>query len=69
MPVLTALGEAAYFNLARGVDPARVVAANWSLALGLRPAAIVLALGLGVTAIGAARALFDIAHKGRPRYA
>ena len=53
VPVLTALGEAAYFNLARGVDPARVVAANWSLALGLRPAAIVLALGLGVTTIGA----------------
>ena len=69
VPVLTALGEAAYFNLALGVDMARVVAANWSLALGLRPAAIVLALGLGVTAIGAARVLFDIARKGRPRYA
>src|SRR5438874_2124877 len=67
--VLTALGEAAYFNLALGVDPARVVAANWSLALGLRPAAIVLALGLGVTTIGAARLLIDIARKGRPRYA
>jgi sulfoxide reductase heme-binding subunit YedZ len=69
VPVLTALGEAAYFNLALGVDPARVVAANWSLALGLRPAAIVLALGLGVTAIGAARPLLDIARKGRPRFA
>src|SRR5712691_7841949 len=65
VPVLTALGEAAYFNLALVVDPARVLAANWSLALGLRPAAIVLALGLGVTAIGAARALFDIVRKGR----
>ncbi|HYU11916.1 MAG TPA: protein-methionine-sulfoxide reductase heme-binding subunit MsrQ [Stellaceae bacterium] len=69
VPVLTALGEAAYFNLALGVDPARVVAANWSLALGLRPAAIVLALGLGVTAIGAARPLIDILRKGRPRFA
>jgi len=69
VPVLTALGEAAYFNLALGVDPARVLAANWSLVLGLRPAAIVLALGLGVTAIGAARPLIDIARKGRPRYA
>ena len=69
VPVLTALGEAAYFNLALGVDPARVVAANWSLALGLRPAAIVLALGLGVTVIGATRPLIDIARKGWPRYA
>jgi len=69
VPVLTALGEAAYFNLALGVDPARVIAANWSLALGLRPAAIVLALGLGVTAIGAARPLIDIARKRRPRFA
>ena len=69
VPVLTALGEAAYFNLALGVDPARVLAANWSLALGLRPAAIVLALGFCVTAVGAARPLIDIARKGRPRYA
>src|SRR5207244_8599711 len=42
VPVLTALGEAAYFHFALGADPARVVAANWSMALGLRPAAIVL---------------------------
>src|SRR5207253_6198734 len=69
VPVLTALGEAAYFNLALGVDPARVVSANWSLALGLRPAAIVLALGLGVTAIGEARPLINIAGKGWPHFA
>ena len=30
-PVLTALGEAVYFWLALGVDPARVLSANWSL--------------------------------------
>ena len=69
VPVLTALGEAAYFHFALGADPVRVIAANWSLALGLRPAAIVLALGLGVTTIGAARPLIDLARKGRPRFA
>ena len=68
-PALTALGEAAYFNLALGVDPARVLAANWSLTLGLRPAAMVLALGIGVTVLGAVRPLIDIVRKGRPRYA
>ena len=51
--VLTALGEAAYFWLAYGVDPLRVIAANWSLDTGVRPAPIVLALALAVTAAGA----------------
>src|SRR6202035_3514180 len=40
--VLTALGEAAYFWAAFGVDPMRVIAANWSLVTGVRPAAVVL---------------------------
>jgi methionine sulfoxide reductase heme-binding subunit len=55
--VMTALGEALYFWIAYGADPLRVIAANWSLVLGLRPAAIVLGLALVVTAAGALRAL------------
>src|SRR5271170_56567 len=46
----TALGETAYFWVAFGVDPMRVIAANWSLVTGVRPAAIVLGLALAVTA-------------------
>jgi sulfoxide reductase heme-binding subunit YedZ len=68
-PVLTALGEATYFWIALGVDPARVLAANWSLVAGLRPAAVVLGLGVTVTAIGAARALGPLIAKRLPRFA
>jgi sulfoxide reductase heme-binding subunit YedZ len=68
-PVLTALGEAVYFWLALGVDPVRVLSANWSLVAGWRPAAIVLALGLAVTAVGAGRALAPLIGKRLPRFA
>src|SRR5213078_4713882 len=68
-PVLTALGEAVYFWLALGVDPMRVLSANWSLVVGWRPAAIVLGLGLAVTAIGAGRALVPVIGKRLPRFA
>src|SRR5437016_8761945 len=34
--VATAVGETTYFWLAFGVDPLRVIAANWSLATGVR---------------------------------
>lgn len=67
--VLTALGEALYIWIAYGADPLRVIAANWSLALGLRPAAIVLGLGLAVAAAGGLRALVALATKRRPRFA
>lgn len=66
--VLTAAGEAAYFWIAYGVDPMRVVAANWSLTTGLRPAVIVLGLALIVTAAGALRGFFATANR-RPRFA
>jgi sulfoxide reductase heme-binding subunit YedZ len=66
---LTALGEAAYFWIAFGVDPMRVIAANWSLTTGIRPAAIVLGLGLAVTAAGAARGLATLLAKRGPRFA
>jgi sulfoxide reductase heme-binding subunit YedZ len=68
-PVLTALGEAAYFRIALGVDPVRVLSANWSLAAGWRPAAIVLCLGLAVTGIGMARAVGPLIVKRLPRFA
>jgi methionine sulfoxide reductase heme-binding subunit len=67
--VLTALGEAAYFLLAFGVDPMRVIAANWSLVTGVRPAAVVFGLALAVTAAGAARALIALPAKRRPGFA
>jgi len=68
-PALTGLGEAAYFWIALGVDPARVLSANWSLVAGWRPAAIVLGLGLGVTAIGMARAIGPLIVKRLPGFA
>jgi sulfoxide reductase heme-binding subunit YedZ len=67
--VLTALGEAGYFWVAYGVDPMRVIAANWSLATGVRPAVIVLGLGLGVAAAGAVRGRVTLPAKRRPRFA
>ena len=67
--VLTALGEAAYFWVAYGVDPLRVIAANWSLVTGVRPAVIVLGLALAVTAAGAVRGLMALPAKRRPRFA
>ncbi len=67
--VLTAVGEAAYFRIAYGVDPLRVIAANWSLVTGVRPAVVVLGLGLAVTAAGAIRALLALPAKRRPRFA
>jgi sulfoxide reductase heme-binding subunit YedZ len=68
-PVLTALGEAAYFWAALGVDPARVLSANWSLVAGWRPAAVVLGLGLLVTAIGMVREVAPLIGKRLPRFA
>jgi methionine sulfoxide reductase heme-binding subunit len=67
--VLTALGEAAYFALAYHADPERVIAANWSLMLGVRPPTVVLGLGLAVWAAGALRALTAPSSERRPRFA
>jgi sulfoxide reductase heme-binding subunit YedZ len=53
--LLTAGGEALFFRLSYGVDPVRVLDANLSLATGIRPAVVVLALGLAVTLAGVAR--------------
>ncbi len=67
--VLTALGEAGYFAFAYHADPGRVIAANWSLIAGVRPAAVVFGLGLAVTAAGALRGSSALAAKRRPRFA
>ena len=66
---VTALGEAAYFRLAYGVDPMRVLDANLSLVTGIRPAPIVLGLGLAVAAAGVLRAYLPLLAKRRPRFA
>ena len=55
--LITAIGETVYFKLAFGVDPTRVLQADLSLATGVRPAAVVLAVGMLLTAAGAIRAL------------
>jgi len=65
---LTALGEALYFYLAFGADPTRVLDANFSLVTGIRPAVIVLALGMAVTLAGFVRGWVP-RPKGRPHYA
>jgi sulfoxide reductase heme-binding subunit YedZ len=67
--LLTALGEAGYFAFAYHADPARVIAANWSLMLGIRPTVVVFGLGLAVWAAGALRGLVALPSKRRPRFA
>jgi sulfoxide reductase heme-binding subunit YedZ len=53
--VLTALGEALYFNLAFHVEMGRVLSADFSLQTGVRPAVVVLGFSLIVLAAGLAR--------------
>jgi sulfoxide reductase heme-binding subunit YedZ len=53
----TAASEAMYFWLRMGVDPTRVLAANLSLAIGIRPAWFVLIFGAVVVLVGAWRIL------------
>jgi sulfoxide reductase heme-binding subunit YedZ len=67
--VATAAGEAVYFHLAYHVGMARVIALNWSLTTGVRPAAIVLGVGLAVAAAGVLRARLASRAGRRPRFA
>lgn len=53
--ILTAVGEAAYFWVSKNVSPLRVLEFNFSLATGIRPACVVMFLGLAVVAAGAVR--------------
>jgi len=59
----TAAGEAAYFRLGLGIDPALILSANLTLDVGLRPGWVVLAVGLAVTALAAWR---DLAKRQAP---
>ena len=61
--VATALGEAVYFRLAFGAPLKRVLMTDFSLVTGVRPAVIVLAIGLAVTAAGGLRAALMPAKK------
>lgn len=54
---LTALGEAGYYTLTRGIDLWRVLAANLSAVTGIRPAVYVLGITLAVALVAALRAL------------
>jgi sulfoxide reductase heme-binding subunit YedZ len=64
---VTAGGEALYFWLALGVDPMRVIEANFSLATGVRPAVIVCGVALGVALAGTLRGVIVPAAQRRPR--
>jgi len=55
--VLTMLGEAAYFWLKRGVDPWRVLNANFTGIIGIRPGMVVLAILLAVAAAALLRTM------------
>lgn len=57
--LLTAFGEACYYWLHNGVDPARLLGAYLTLDTGLRPGWVVLAGGFLVTATAVARAALD----------
>jgi sulfoxide reductase heme-binding subunit YedZ len=51
--VFTALGEAAYYWLKLGSDPALMLSANFMATVGMRPAWVVLAITLSLTLAGA----------------
>ena len=63
--VATALGEAGYFRLAFHAPLVRVLETNLSLATGIRPAVIVLAISLAVTFAGVLRAVLIPAEERR----
>ena len=51
-PTGTALGEAVYFWLKLGTDPARVLSANLMTSVGIRPSWVVLAITVGLVLAG-----------------
>jgi sulfoxide reductase heme-binding subunit YedZ len=66
---LTGLGEAIYFWAKMGVDPLRVLRADLSLAIGIRPAWIVLATAAAITLLAMVRSLVARQSKSRLRAA
>jgi sulfoxide reductase heme-binding subunit YedZ len=68
--LLTGIGEAIYFRIAfPRVDPLRVLAANFSLQTGIRPAVVVFAFALIVLAAGILRTRLAPPPRGRARFA
>ncbi|MBV9829600.1 MAG: sulfoxide reductase heme-binding subunit YedZ [Alphaproteobacteria bacterium] len=67
--LVTAGGEATYFALAYHAPVMRVLSANWSFLLGVRPAVVVLGFAGVVTAAGAARAMPPLWAKRRTGFA
>ena len=67
--VLTGLGEALYFYLAFHAPLARVIAADFSLQTGVRPAVVVFGFSAIVLAAGLFRTYVTPPAKMRPRYA
>jgi sulfoxide reductase heme-binding subunit YedZ len=65
--VLTALGESVYYWIKLGVDPSLVLSANLMATAGIRPAWVVLSITVGLTAVGALRALHARRSKWRLR--
>jgi methionine sulfoxide reductase heme-binding subunit len=62
--ILTALGEYGYYATFTGVRAGRVWQANFSLAAGLRPGWIVMAVGIGVTILAT---LWRLSEKWRTK--
>lgn len=69
--VLTALGEAAYYWIKLGVDPSRILGADFSLdlmlATGIRPSWVVLGLTLTLVGLGALYAAWRTLRAPRPQ--
>jgi hypothetical protein len=60
--LFTALGEAVYFWLKLGADPALVLSANLMTTVGMRPSWMVLAITLGLALAG------QLMQQGRLRW-
>jgi sulfoxide reductase heme-binding subunit YedZ len=67
--VATALGEAVYFHFAYHVGVWRVIALNWSLLTGVRPAVVVFGIGAAVALAAGLRGRLASSARRRPRFA
>jgi methionine sulfoxide reductase heme-binding subunit len=67
--VATAAGEAVYFHLDYHVGLWRVIALNWSLMTGVRPAVVVFGITAAIAAAAALRGWLATPAPRRPRFA
>ena len=65
----TAAGEAVYFHYAYHVGLWRVIALNWSMMTGVRPAVVVLGITAAIAAAAALRTWLATPARRRPRFA